>query len=430
VNQLAELPESPDAMLAAARAQRVVADRAEAAVLRLAAEWAVAHPAESISDAASFVPGSDAAVAIAGEGAPWVAEFAVAEFAAALGLSTDSGRALVGDALELRHRLPKLWRRVMAGELQVWRARRIAARTRGLNRAAARFVDVHLAPFAHKVGAAQVDRTVSEALVICQPDLATERARQAAEARHVTIHHDQVSWWGTVHLEADLDLADAVDFDTAVSRGAAQLAALGSTDTLDVRRATAVGDLARSQLALDLSHPTTKAQQVPGRQVMLYVHLAADAVTGSLDGAGVLDNTRSVVTAEQIRAWCGTPDARVTVRPVIDLDSHTHSPATTVRGRRRRIDLFVQSGCAVPATSPAEDPQRVDVYRARSRHLPLAQPARLAVPPRPLRHRRRLRPTLTIRTTRIFRQVGPTCHRVRAPRRPHTRALPLRPPRG
>ena len=32
-----------------------------------------------------------------------------------------------------------------------------------------------------------------------------------------------------------------------------------------------------------------------------------------------MDNTRSFVTADQVRVWCAAPDARVTVRPVVDL---------------------------------------------------------------------------------------------------------------
>ena len=39
---------------------------------------------------------------VAGEGAPLVAEFAITEFAAAIGVSTDAGKRYVGHALELR----------------------------------------------------------------------------------------------------------------------------------------------------------------------------------------------------------------------------------------------------------------------------------------------------------------------------------------
>ena len=57
----------------------------------------------------------------------------MAEFAAAVGLPTETGKAYLGEALELRHRLPRTWARVLAGDLPAWRARRIARHTIGLS---------------------------------------------------------------------------------------------------------------------------------------------------------------------------------------------------------------------------------------------------------------------------------------------------------
>ncbi len=114
-------------------------------------------------------------------GAPLVAEFCIAEFAAALGRSTDSGRALIADAVELKYRLPRLQARVGSGELPVWRARRIAQATLGLSMEAAGFVDAQVAGFAHKIGLAALDRLVAEAVARYMPDLAVQNAEQAAE---------------------------------------------------------------------------------------------------------------------------------------------------------------------------------------------------------------------------------------------------------
>ena len=81
------------------------------------------------------------------------------------------------------------------------------------------------------------------------PDALAQETADAADRRHVTFTTDQVSYDGTMHLEADLDIPDALGLAEAVTAGAARLAALGSEDTLDGRRATALGDLARHQLA-------------------------------------------------------------------------------------------------------------------------------------------------------------------------------------
>ena len=111
-------------LLGSARAQRAAADAAEARLLVIACAWADAHPAAELEAIATYViPGGDRPWMIAGPGCPLVAEFAVHEFATALGLGAEAGKPLIGEALELRHRLPKIWARVHQGEVPAWRAR-------------------------------------------------------------------------------------------------------------------------------------------------------------------------------------------------------------------------------------------------------------------------------------------------------------------
>ena len=64
----------------------------------------------------------------------------------------------------------------------------------------------------------------------------------------------------------ELDLADAIDLDAAVTAGADELARFGSTDTLDVRRSQAVGELARRQFALDYPDQTSAGSLPPAHQ--------------------------------------------------------------------------------------------------------------------------------------------------------------------
>src|SRR6188768_1700345 len=184
----ADLDTAADAaagVLAFARDRRAAADAAEADLLRAACSWADLHPAESIGDAVRF---GDTPVPVAGPGAPLVAEFCVAEFAAAVGLPTETGKAYLGEALELRHRLPKTWARVGSGDLAAWRARRIARATIALSPAAAGFVDAQVAPFAHRIRPSGVDRLVEEAIVRFMPEEARRRREAAADGRHVHVH--------------------------------------------------------------------------------------------------------------------------------------------------------------------------------------------------------------------------------------------------
>src|SRR4051794_22550872 len=160
--------DSPAVVLAGLRQHRAAAEAHEVAILETAATWADLHPPESVHDAA-YVYGTEGEVAIAGEGAPLVAEFACAELAGALGIPTEWGTRLMGDALERRHRLPRLWARATGGDLPVWRARRIAQSTRPLSRAAVAWVDAQVAPFAHRIGPAQTDRLVEAAVARFDP---------------------------------------------------------------------------------------------------------------------------------------------------------------------------------------------------------------------------------------------------------------------
>jgi hypothetical protein len=364
-------PETPAAVLAAVRCEAAAANAAEARKLRLAVAWAAMHSVDSITDAATLhVDGyGDTGLAVAGPGAPLVAEFSVAEFAAAVAMTTDTGRTYLGEALELRHRLPRLWHRVLHGDLVAWKARRIARATIALSRDAASYVDAMVASVAHKIGPYQLDRLIEEAIARLMPDHAEARRRAAADGRRFDIHTRETTLSGTAAVSGELDLADALDLDAALTAGAAHLKALGNQDDLDVRRATTLGKLARHQ-TLDLTHqsqdaadgaPTPKRR---ARRVVLYAHLSDEAIHHpALGDLGRLENTRSLITAEQVRRWCGDPDTQVVVKPVIDLADHVHVGAYEVPDRLHEAAALRDHTCVFPyCTRPARgtDPTQRD----------------------------------------------------------------------
>ncbi len=210
-------------------------------MLTLAARWADLHPPESIHLAATFTSGRGIGLEhdepIAGPGCPTVAEFCVAELGTTLGISTTSAKRLIGHALELRHRLPRLWAQVQSGRVPAWRARTVAEATihttPALTLEAAGWVDAQVAAVAGKIGPTQLDRLVAETIRrfdLAAPDPAAdpEDGYLHVDPRHATINRDDVHYAGTLHLEADLDLADALDLDRAITHGAATLKAIGS----------------------------------------------------------------------------------------------------------------------------------------------------------------------------------------------------------
>ena len=97
-----------------------------------------------------------------------VSEFCVAELGAVLGISTVSAKKLIGHALELRHRLPRLWAQVQSGRVPAWRARSVAEATihatPALTPQAAGWVDAQVAAVAGKIGPTQLDRLVAETI--------------------------------------------------------------------------------------------------------------------------------------------------------------------------------------------------------------------------------------------------------------------------
>src|SRR4051794_16513342 len=118
--------DDPAAVLAAARTAKRAEDDAAREVMKHAAAWAAMH------SLASLVGPVDSwhqkALPLGGEGCPEVAEFAVTEFAAALGKSTPAGRHFLAQVVEARYRLTDCWKRLDAGQLPAWKLGFIADR--------------------------------------------------------------------------------------------------------------------------------------------------------------------------------------------------------------------------------------------------------------------------------------------------------------
>ncbi|MFW6774498.1 hypothetical protein ACOACO_09455 [Nocardioides sp. CPCC 205120] len=400
------------ALLATARAAAAAQQAAEVTTFVAVADWADAHTEGVVGDPIGplglwhedpdAVPGGDRFLELGGPGAPLVSEFCLYEISTALGRSVASGRPLVGDAIELRHRLPRLWERVLAGAdpatqkraLPVWRARKIAALTRTLTAEGADFVDRNLAPVAHRATMPTVERLVAEAVARFDPEKAELDRADADAGRYFTVETDPVDaaspWTGVVPVHGTLDVADALDLQNAVQRVAADLAAAGCDADLDVRRSMAVGELARRQTTLDLYgaeadvEEAASSSRTPARQVVLYVHLsdAAIAAHRSGDGPGIdpatgatgidlarLENTRSLITTDQVRDWCRARDTKVILKPVIDLTEHVAVDAYEIPDRiaeRVRLD---RPTCAFPYCGrPARglDLDHIEPYRSNA----------------------------------------------------------------
>src|SRR6185369_7735620 len=182
--------------------------------------------------------------------------------------------ALVGQTMELRHRLPKLWELVQDLTLPAWQARRAAAETMNLSREAAGFADRHLA-----VAAGTVRAVAQQARCRCDPDHAHTLEEQALGSRGVWFDPSPDTP-AITYLSATLDTLTALALDQTVSGLACTIGRLGDQTSLNVRRATALGMLADPQHVLDLTTGTDRPvgwsrQARPTGPATLYLHVDA-----------------------------------------------------------------------------------------------------------------------------------------------------------
>ncbi|WP_148574469.1 HNH endonuclease signature motif containing protein [Nocardioides caldifontis] len=313
--------------------------------------------------------GAEGQLRLDGQGCFMVHEFAITHLATELGLTEAAARAQVGQSVELRDRLPRLYRQVMAGVLPAWKGRKIAQHTLPLSDEAAAYVDAHLAPFAHMLSVWRILKAVDTAITRHDPDRATALAEAAAEERGVWVDHgphgpaDLPVADSTSRIEATVDTPDALAFEDTIAAVAAVLADLGHQGSLDARRAKAVGVLADPQHALELTGAAAEnaAMGEPAEQMRpkvrqrkrlggttLHLHLHTAAL-GQLSPVARIDGL-GPRPAAAVRQWLAglAPGAQVTVTPVVDLaerisvDAHEAPPIL-----RAQID-HLDTGCVFP----------------------------------------------------------------------------------
>ena len=121
------------ATLDAARSGVTARRAAEVAELRIAAHWAVLH-GHPLDD-------RDPMTSPGGEGTPPVREYSLPELAMARETHTATTRALVAESLDLHHRLPRTWAKVIDLACEPWLARKVASLSRTVPQATIGIVD-------------------------------------------------------------------------------------------------------------------------------------------------------------------------------------------------------------------------------------------------------------------------------------------------
>ncbi|MFC0628461.1 HNH endonuclease signature motif containing protein [Kribbella deserti] len=185
-----------------------------------------------------------------GEGCPAVAEFAAAELGTTLKVSSSAAAGILSDALGLRHRLPKVWARVLAGEARAWRACRIARASAALPLEAVALVDAAVEKIIDRVGPDRLKKIVDAAMWQADPERARAQAEELARARGVWIGRSDSMGTNTIFVRAAT--GDVIRLEATISALADALKVLGDTDALGRRRAKVIGWLADPAAAMEL----------------------------------------------------------------------------------------------------------------------------------------------------------------------------------
>ena len=245
-NDLVELDAA--ATLAAAEANEHALITAETRRLCIAAHWADLHPGDAIAQ--SLLPGIEHPVRLGGEGTPTVAGFAPAELGCVLRISDGAACRLIGDALDLRHRLRLIWAAAEAGQVPAYQARHIATATRHLTAEQASWVDTQLASSLGAVSWGRLQTLLDAKIIEADPVGAEQQAALAAQQRFVRLGRS--SEHGLKLIIARANAGDAIWFKATIDRIADILARQGDSDPVEVRRSKAIGILAQPAQALEL----------------------------------------------------------------------------------------------------------------------------------------------------------------------------------
>ncbi|GAB3786848.1 hypothetical protein GCM10027601_24610 [Nocardioides ungokensis] len=316
--------------------RKLDARAAERGKLRIAAQWCVVHPATAGTGIATWGGASlldgdlDGDESLGGDGTPAVSAFAPEPLAATLGVATETGMKLIADALDLQHRLPRIWQLVESLAVEPYKARHVAQATHRLSRDAAAYVDEQLAPRLASCSWKAIETAVAHAIAKYHPELLEERQKSGKQSWHVTLRHPAPSEYaGTSWLDITGDTLDLTAFNGLVCDHAAALKALGDTDDLEVRKAKALGVIAAQQAQLDLTTlvgsdtevtPSVPQPRRPKTRFYLHLNLADLATHGSGTpgdlSAGTVERL-GAATITLIKEWVG--HSQVTVQPVLDL---------------------------------------------------------------------------------------------------------------
>jgi hypothetical protein len=353
--------------------------RMELEDLQLLVHWADLHASDPQAEARArgerIPPFADRLMQVGGEGTPGLQEFSIAELAVSRRVHPSACRNQLADALDLRFRLPKVWRRVAALGSERWLACKIARMTRDLSPTQVALVDIAVAEVIGSLSPGRLLSLAEAKIIEVAADDHAQRCEVEQRRRYVAL--GRKSAYGLRLLIARIKAADAVWVDGMVERVADLLEPRFPAGTArDVLRSEAFGWLARpaelltlltesgNPIDLDESRTTAVSPDLMERlrtvdptrlrtPAVVYVHLHQAAVGGACPGVARMEGVGPVLL-EQLAGLLG--NAQVKVTPVVDLADRVSVDAyETPEAVKERIRLTTVGDYFPYAVSTARD---------------------------------------------------------------------------
>jgi len=354
-------------LLDVARAAQRVAAWAESCQLDAVAAFADHRAPESEPDRRPELFG-ERAVTGGGPGTPEILEFAAEEVSAELGMSSFRAARVIADALDLRHRLPRVRQALVEGRIDGWRASIVANGTRRLSAPACAAMESDLLPRLDRITARRLRQAVDAALVCHGEDVAADELVTAEHEQYVRFGDSDLL--GNKECWAVMAAGDAIRLDARIELvvdlmvAEARLTGAEVTATRGQLRAQALGMLADPTTVIALfkrvralrSRSTGDAGPVPEPSdselpsTVLYLHLRREDLLDHADGAATVEGSGHLPATslpyQAIEEVLG--HSHITIRPVIDLDHMAPGAGYAFTGDNREAVILKSLTCIFP----------------------------------------------------------------------------------
>ncbi len=305
---------------------------AERAILEAAYQWAVLHSPDALPPGDKR--GRERAKPAGAVGTPRITEHAAATFGARIQTSPYGAKRLIADAVDLQHRLPKLWAGVQAGRVRSTHARHVAEACRELSAEEAGWVDSEVVEIADgRLAWARFEAVVEGKVAAASPELA--RAKEEAAAKDSYVRVSRVNKHGKATLTFHADAALVLGSNAGIAAVCDALKTQMPDATKNERRVAAIALLTNPDAHVDSTVGPVKPK------VQIVLHCTPDSGIARMEGHGPL-------TTEYVRHLVSHIAGQVKVQPVIDLNQGAAVDAYEIPAKLREAVHLIHPGDTFP----------------------------------------------------------------------------------